>query len=748
MASNKAQLMAQFYEQCQKKGYTDMRDATQSLKAKVIATDLGLRYGNIVEFYEKAAQCYQQVQDENTREAERLCIQKQEEQAENARRAVNGTLLVTISDSKTTLKVYLRPDGTTYCTVNDGGKIEGIPSLSVHKGGSLQYTYHPSETVFTGASSGGIMMGGTHQTEAYYSERVSKSGKGYIKATIGGTEVSVTLVTMSEYTQACFKRDEQFKRLVSNGRIRCTKDSEMANILARSALSGGGDIYMQMSQLTMAADEKRLPYETCKEITDLLGRIIYGYFPPTDAEIYDCAKNLAGSKTSAQLLSAIEMFQDISDYKDASRQIKAVQVKYEEVLQTEKEQAILEKEAAQKKNARILKIVVPAVCAIITVTLLTTKVIIPNSTYNKAVSLMEAEQYEEAIAAFEAMDGYKDSAEQIVICENAIVSAEQTRIEEEKAIRYTEAETLAKNNELGKAAIAFAKMGDYLDARERSLELWEKLSNRKTIATGYKHSIGLKKDGTMVATGGKSDGQCNVSSWGHIVAIDAENGHTVGLKADGTVLSVGYNDDGQCNVSDWTNIVDIAAGSFQTIGLKIDGTAIAVGWNEYGQCDVSNWTDIVALSAGGYHTVGVKADGTVVSVGNNDKGQCNTSGWTNIVAISAGKGHTVGLKADGTVVATGWNDNGQCNVSGWTNIVAISADNGQTVGLKADGTVLAVGYNEYAQCDTENWTDIVAVSAGSFHTIGLKADGTMVAAGWNDDGQCNVSGWKSIKFPN
>lgn len=148
IASNKTQLIAQFYELCQSKGYTDMRDDRQSLKAKVIATDLGLRYGNIVEFYEKAAQCYQQVQAENAEEAERLRIQRQEEQAERARRAVNGTLLVTVSGNKETLKVFLRPDHTFYCTVNDGEKIEGIPSVTVHKGGSLQYTYHPSETVF------------------------------------------------------------------------------------------------------------------------------------------------------------------------------------------------------------------------------------------------------------------------------------------------------------------------------------------------------------------------------------------------------------------------------------------------------------------------------------------------------------------------------------------------------------------------------------------------------------------------
>ena len=36
------------------KGYTDMRDPTQSLKAKVIATDMKLNYGDIVKFFEKA----------------------------------------------------------------------------------------------------------------------------------------------------------------------------------------------------------------------------------------------------------------------------------------------------------------------------------------------------------------------------------------------------------------------------------------------------------------------------------------------------------------------------------------------------------------------------------------------------------------------------------------------------------------------------------------------------------------------
>ena len=47
MADKKTELMAQFYAECQQKGYTDMTDDTQSLKAKVIATDLKLKYKKV-----------------------------------------------------------------------------------------------------------------------------------------------------------------------------------------------------------------------------------------------------------------------------------------------------------------------------------------------------------------------------------------------------------------------------------------------------------------------------------------------------------------------------------------------------------------------------------------------------------------------------------------------------------------------------------------------------------------------------
>ena len=333
------------------------------------------------------------------------------------------------------------------------------------------------------------------------------------------------------------------------------------------------------------------------------------------------------------------------------------------------------------------------------------------------------------------------------------IAAERKAEEERLAKEYAAAEALANHGEKGKAAIAYTKLGDYGDAKERSRQLWSEAAQRDTVSAGDCHTVGLKADGTVVAVGSNEDGQCNISGWTDIVAISAGAYHTVGLKADGTVVAAGYNEDGRCDVSGWKDIIAVSAGDYHTVGLKADGSVVAVGSNGHDQCEVSDWTDIVAVSTGPYHTVGLKADGTVVAVGYNEYGQCEVSDWTNIVAVSAGVFHTVGLKADGTVVATeyiGEYYGGQCDVSGWSGIVAISAG-WNTLGLKADGTVVSTEpLNKNVakgQHEVNGWRNIVAVDTTDYHTVGLKADGTVVAVGINTDGRCDVSSWKNIKLP-
>ena len=267
------------------------------------------------------------------------------------------------------------------------------------------------------------------------------------------------------------------------------------------------------------------------------------------------------------------------------------------------------------------------------------------------------------------------------------------------------------------------------------------------LAAGDCHTVGLRSDGTVVARGWNSMGQCYVDNWTDIVAVTAGTWHTVGLRSDGTVVATGRNNSGQCNVGGWTDIVAVAAGTENTFGLHDDGTVIAAGLNDDGQCNVGDWTDIVTVAAGYYHTVGLRSNGAVIATGQNDEGQCNIGGWIDLVAVAAGYYHTVGLRSDGTVIAAGRNDEGQCNVDSWTDIVAVAAGESHTVGLRSDGTVVATGGNSYGQCDVDGWTDIVAVAAGWLHTMGLRSDGTVVATGLNDDSQCEVSDWNNIRLP-
>ena len=307
------------------------------------------------------------------------------------------------------------------------------------------------------------------------------------------------------------------------------------------------------------------------------------------------------------------------------------------------------------------------------------------------------------------------------------------------------------------------------------------------IAAGEGYTVGLKRDGTVVAQGANSAGQCNVSDWRHITAISASS-HTVGLRSNGTVVAAGSNYQGACDISSWRHIVAIGAGGNRTVGVKRDGTVVVAGflhstersilsWQDitavavntwhivglradgtvvvagpdnWGENNVSSWQGIVAIAAGSSHTVGLKADGTVVAVGRNADwdgtyvGQCNVSGWTGITAIAADRCHTVGLKADGTVVATGLNSDGQCNVSAWAGIAAVAASGNHTVGLKGDGTAVGVGFNASSQCNLRDWWGVTSFTAGGSNTVGVKGDGTVVAIGSNYFGQCEVADWTGI----
>ena len=77
------------------------------------------------------------------------------------------------------------------------------------------------------------------------------------------------------------------------------------------------------------------------------------------------------------------------------------------------------------------------------------------------------------------------------------------RVESANAKEYAQAEQLLAQGENVEAAIAFEKLAQYKDARERSFALWDTIAVRETLAAGNSHTVGLKTDGTVVAVGGE-----------------------------------------------------------------------------------------------------------------------------------------------------------------------------------------------------------------------------------------------------
>ena len=269
----------------------------------------------------------------------------------------------------------------------------------------------------------------------------------------------------------------------------------------------------------------------------------------------------------------------------------------------------------------------------------------------------------------------------------------------------------------------------------------EKTSAIADVAAGEYFTLGLRQDGTVVAAGDNSKGQCDIEGWNEIEAIAAGLSHSVGLTRDGEVVATGDNELDQCDVAGWEDIVQISAGYGHTVGLKGDGTVVAAGYNGDGQCNVTKWRNIIAIAAGGWHTVGLKADGTVVATGYNKYGQCDVKKWSQITAIAAGGWHTLGIRENGRVVSAGYGENEQRDVTKWRSVTAVSASGYHTVGLVEGVPPIAVGNDDYGQCEMSLWENVTVIAAGGYHTVGLMGDGSVAAVGNNDYGQCEVAGW-------
>lgn len=115
---------------------------------------------------------------------------------------------------------------------------------------------------------------------------------------------------------------------------------------------------------------------------------------------------------------------------------------------------------AKKKAAKTMKIVISSVCAVLVLGILLHSVIIPGMKYRKAVSLMEQGSFSEAIAAFEAIGDYKDSAAQIKKCEAAMEEAHNATSDGRGFTPGYSSDSALTNNSVDIRSVTLAELDD------------------------------------------------------------------------------------------------------------------------------------------------------------------------------------------------------------------------------------------------------------------------------------------------
>ena len=295
------------------------------------------------------------------------------------------------------------------------------------------------------------------------------------------------------------------------------------------------------------------------------------------------------------------------------------------------------------------------------------------------------------------------------------------------------------------------------------------LTNLTKIAAGYRHSLALKSDGSIVGWGSNGHGQATPPAGNNFIAIAAFEDNSLALKSDGSIVECGDDVFGMLTPPAGNNFIAIAASMFHGLALKSDGSIVSwgvfpealpagnnfiaiatgfwhglalksdgsiVGWgnNDYGQATPPAGNNFVAIAAGLWYSLAMKSDGSIVGWGDNAYGQATPPAGNNFIAIAAGKFHGLALKSDGSIVGWGYNGAGQATPPAENNFVAIAAGCCR-LALKSDGSIFVWPHIGYGVGTPPAGNNFVAIAAGDEHCLALKSDGSIVGWGYNSHGQ-------------
>ncbi len=224
------------------------------------------------------------------------------------------------------------------------------------------------------------------------------------------------------------------------------------------------------------------------------------------------------------------------------------------------------------------------------------------------------------------------------------------------------------------------------------------------VSSGLYHSVAITEQGTLSGFGLTSDdrtvavleamsnqtpadGAGEELFWQSAVCGEA---HTVALRSDGRVFATGRNEDGECQTQAWQSVFSLACGERHTVGVTKGGTALATGDDSDGQCDVSAWQGLAMVACGSRHTVGLKKDGTLVACGHDSLGQCRVKHMKNVMFIACLPEATLCVKENGRVEVIGGTGELRNALAELRQIVAVYTCEYRVSALTSDGRLLQI----------------------------------------------------------
>ncbi len=205
----------------------------------------------------------------------------------------------------------------------------------------------------------------------------------------------------------------------------------------------------------------------------------------------------------------------------------------------------------------------------------------------------------------------------------------------------------------------YGQFGNGSTTSANALTQLTNFSDITVVSGGQSYTLAIKSNGTLLACGENSSGQLGDGTTinrttpvtitditGNIVAVSAGFSHSLLLKSDGTVWATGYNSSGAlgngttqnrttfAQVSSLNNVVAIECGTSHSIALKNDGSVYAWGANnsygtlgngstdhELSPVQVSSLSNITVITTYGYHNLALDSSGNLFAWGWNGYGQ-------------------------------------------------------------------------------------------------------------------------------